>query len=73
MILRCYKIMEIIKKINKTYKIILDVEPMVNFYLYMYLQERIKARRERIQTRIQAAKRLTKLMKIQKLMGFKVK
>ena len=65
--------MEIIKKINKTYKIILDVEPMVNFYLYMYLQERIKARRERIQTRIQAAKRLTKLMKIQKLMGFKVK
>ena len=54
-------------------KNILHVEPMFNFNLNICWQERIKARRERIQTRIQAAKRLTKLMKIQKLMGFKVK
>lgn len=34
--------------------------------------DRIAARRERIRKRIDAAKRLTKLMKIQKMMGFKV-
>ena len=33
--------------------------------------ERIEARRDRIRKRIDAAKRLTKLMKIQKMMGFK--
>ena len=32
--------------------------------------ERISARRERIKKRIEAAKRLTRLMKIQKMMGF---
>lgn len=36
------------------------------------VQERIEARRERIKKRIDAAKRLTRLMKIQKMMGFKV-
>ena len=33
--------------------------------------ERIEARRDRIRKRIDAARRLTKLMKIQKMMGFK--
>ena len=32
--------------------------------------ERISARRDRIKKRIEAAKRLTRLMKIQKMMGF---
>ena len=35
------------------------------------MADRIGARRERIKKRIDAAKRLTKLMKIQKMMGFK--
>ena len=38
---------------------------------YGSMNERIEARRERIKKRIEAAKRLTKLMKIQKIMGFK--
>ena len=38
---------------------------------YASMGQRIEARRERIKKRIEAAKRLTKLMKIQKLMGFK--
>ena len=38
---------------------------------YAHMDERIEARRERIRKRIEAAKRLTKLMKIQKMMGFK--
>ena len=38
---------------------------------YGKMEERIEARRERIRKRIDAAKRLTKLMKIQKMMGFK--
>ena len=38
---------------------------------YANMAERIGARRERIKKRIDAAKRLTKLMKIQKMMGFK--
>ena len=38
---------------------------------YASMAERIGARRERITKRIDAAKRLTKLMKIQKIMGFK--
>ena len=38
---------------------------------YNNMSERIEARRDRIRKRIEAAKRLTKLMKIQKLMGFK--
>ena len=37
---------------------------------YSNMSDRIEARRERIKKRIEAAKRLTKLMKIQKLMGF---
>ena len=35
------------------------------------VSERIGARRERIRKRIEAAKRLTRLMKIQKMMGFR--
>lgn len=35
------------------------------------ISERIGARRERIRKRIEAAKRLTRLMKIQKMMGFR--
>ena len=35
------------------------------------VSERIGARRERIKKRIEAAKRLTRLMKIQKMMGFR--
>ena len=38
---------------------------------YSNMSDRIEARRDRIRKRIEAAKRLTKLMKIQKLMGFK--
>ena len=38
---------------------------------YSNMGDRIAARRDRIRKRIEAAKRLTKLMKIQKLMGFK--
>ena len=38
---------------------------------FVQMDERIQARRERIKKRIEAAKRLTKLMKIQKMMGFK--
>ena len=38
---------------------------------YGSMAERIEARRDRIKKRIDAAKRLTKLMKIQKMMGFK--
>ena len=38
---------------------------------YANMGERIEARRDRIRKRIEAAKRLTKLMKIQKLMGYK--
>ena len=38
---------------------------------YNNMGDRIAARRDRIRKRIEAAKRLTKLMKIQKLMGFK--
>ena len=38
---------------------------------YASMADRIGARRQRITKRIDAAKRLTKLMKIQKMMGFK--
>ena len=38
---------------------------------YADMADRIGARRDRIKKRIDAAKRLTKLMKIQKMMGFK--
>ena len=48
---------------NEKSKSIWDVD-------YVNMSERIEARRERIKKRIEAAKRLTKLMKIQKLMGF---
>ena len=48
---------------NERAKSIWDVD-------YNNMSDRIEARRERIKKRIEAAKRLTKLMKIQKLMGF---
>ena len=38
---------------------------------YARMADRIKARRERVTKRMDAAKRLTKMMKIQKMMGFK--
>ena len=38
---------------------------------YASMADRIRARRERVTKRIDAAKRLTKMMKIQKMMGFK--
>ena len=38
---------------------------------YSSMAERIDARRDRISKRIEAAKRLTRMMKIQKMMGFK--
>ena len=37
---------------------------------YSNMSDRIEARRDRIRKRIEAAKRLTRLMKIQKMMGF---
>ena len=38
---------------------------------YISMADRIKARRERVTKRMDAAKRLTKMMKIQRMMGFK--
>ena len=41
-------------------------------YKSIVVQERIAARRDRIKRRIDAAKKMSRLMKIQKMMGFKV-